>query len=93
MSSESDKLRLRRGSVVRAAQQGSDWVITQWPEAEGAVVAVDIANTAVARGKIYLAENRGERPQYAFNLIELNDHYEWSFKKIAKVIRKHHDKL
>ncbi len=37
----SDKLRLRRGSVVRAAQQGGDWVITQWPEAEGAVVALD----------------------------------------------------
>jgi penicillin-binding protein 1A len=37
----SDKLRLRRGSVVRALQQGSGWVITQWPEAEGALVALD----------------------------------------------------
>jgi len=40
----SDKLRLRRGSVVRAAQLGGpsgDWVITQWPEAEGALVALD----------------------------------------------------
>ncbi len=37
----SDKLRLRRGSVVRALQQGSNWVITQWPEAEGALVALD----------------------------------------------------
>src|SRR3954447_16587842 len=30
------------------------------PAGGGRVVAVDIANTAVARGKIYLAENRGE---------------------------------
>src|SRR3954451_20601724 len=30
------------------------------PGPEGRVVAVDIANTAVARGKIYLAKNRGE---------------------------------
>ena len=30
------------------------------PGPDGRVVAVDIANTAVARGKIYLAENRGE---------------------------------
>jgi LDH2 family malate/lactate/ureidoglycolate dehydrogenase len=30
------------------------------PGAGGRVVAVDIANTAVARGKIYLAKNRGE---------------------------------
>ena len=37
----SDKLKLRRGSVVRVAQQGNDWVITQWPEAEGALVALD----------------------------------------------------
>src|SRR3954471_976250 len=31
------------------------------PAKDGRVVAVDIANTAVARGKIYLAKNRGER--------------------------------
>jgi LDH2 family malate/lactate/ureidoglycolate dehydrogenase len=31
------------------------------PGADGRVVAVDIANTAVARGKIYLAKNRGEQ--------------------------------
>ena len=37
----SDKLKLRRGSVVRVLQQGSGWVITQWPEAEGALVALD----------------------------------------------------
>src|SRR4051812_40634437 len=30
------------------------------PGADGRIVAVDIANTAVARGKIYLAKNRGE---------------------------------
>jgi LDH2 family malate/lactate/ureidoglycolate dehydrogenase len=30
------------------------------PGGNGRVVAVDIANTAVARGKIYLAKNRGE---------------------------------
>ena len=30
------------------------------PGPEGRVVAVDIANTAVARGKIYLARNKGE---------------------------------
>jgi LDH2 family malate/lactate/ureidoglycolate dehydrogenase len=30
------------------------------PGPDGRVVAVDIANTAVARGKIYLAESRGE---------------------------------
>ena len=30
------------------------------PGAAGRIVAVDIANTAVARGKIYLAKNRGE---------------------------------
>ena len=37
----SDKLKLRRGSVVRVVQQGGGWVITQWPEAEGALVALD----------------------------------------------------
>ncbi|WP_222267464.1 Ldh family oxidoreductase [Modestobacter marinus] len=30
------------------------------PGPDGRVIAVDIANTAVARGKIYLAKNRGE---------------------------------
>jgi LDH2 family malate/lactate/ureidoglycolate dehydrogenase len=30
------------------------------PGPDGRVIAVDIANTAVARGKIYLADNRGE---------------------------------
>lgn len=31
------------------------------PGADGRIIAVDIANTAVARGKIYLAKNRGEQ--------------------------------
>jgi LDH2 family malate/lactate/ureidoglycolate dehydrogenase len=31
------------------------------PGPDGHIVAVDIANTAVARGKIYLAKNRGEQ--------------------------------
>ena len=30
------------------------------PGPDGRIIAVDIANTAVARGKIYLAKNRGE---------------------------------
>lgn len=37
----SPALRLGRGAVVRVLQQGKDWVITQWPEAEGALVAID----------------------------------------------------
>ncbi len=43
----SDKLKLKRGSVVRVLQQGTDWVITQWPEAEGALVALDPRNGQV----------------------------------------------
>jgi penicillin-binding protein 1A len=35
------KQRIVRGSVVRVMQQGKDWVITQRPEAEGALVALD----------------------------------------------------
>ncbi|MGE5451743.1 MAG: penicillin-binding protein 1A [Acidobacteriota bacterium] len=35
------KLRISRGSVVRLIQTGKDWAITQWPEAEGALVAMD----------------------------------------------------
>ena len=34
-------LRVTRGSVVRVIQQGQDWAITQWPQAEGALVAMD----------------------------------------------------
>jgi len=33
--------RVTRGSVVRLIQLGQDWVITQWPQAEGALVAMD----------------------------------------------------
>ena len=37
----SDKLRLRRGSVVRLVELNDEWRLTQWPEAEGALVAMD----------------------------------------------------
>ncbi|MBP9062530.1 MAG: PBP1A family penicillin-binding protein [Aquabacterium sp.] len=33
--------KVERGAVVRVMQQGQDWVITQWPQAEGALVAMD----------------------------------------------------
>ena len=33
--------RVERGAVVRVMQQGEEWVITQWPQAEGALVAMD----------------------------------------------------
>ncbi|MDX9844081.1 MAG: PBP1A family penicillin-binding protein [Aquabacterium sp.] len=33
--------RVTRGSVVRLLQVGQEWVITQWPQAEGALVAMD----------------------------------------------------
>ena len=36
--------RIARGAVVRVLQQGKVWVITQWPQAEGAFVALDPAN-------------------------------------------------
>jgi len=37
------------------------WSIAAPAPTDGGVVVVDIANTAVARGKIYLARNRGEQ--------------------------------
>jgi penicillin-binding protein 1A len=40
----SAKLAVRRGSVVRVLQQGKGWALTQWPEAQGALVALDPAN-------------------------------------------------
>jgi penicillin-binding protein 1A len=43
----SDDLKIERGSVVRVIQQGRDWAITQWPEAEGALVALDPYNGEV----------------------------------------------
>jgi penicillin-binding protein 1A len=38
------KVRVRRGAVVRVVQQGKAWSLVQWPEAEGALVAMDPAN-------------------------------------------------
>ena len=43
----SNKLAVRRGAVVRVLQQGKQWVLTQWPEAEGALVALNPANGEV----------------------------------------------
>ncbi|WP_374591929.1 penicillin-binding protein 1A [Aquabacterium sp.] len=43
----STKLKISRGAVVRLLQQGKDWVLTQWPEAEGALVALDPRNGEV----------------------------------------------
>lgn len=37
----STKLRIQRGDVVRVLQQGKEWTITQWPEAESALVAMN----------------------------------------------------
>ena len=34
-------LAIRRGSIVRVLQQGKTWLITQWPQAQGAMVALD----------------------------------------------------
>ena len=34
-------LRLDRGAVVRLIQLGKDWAITQWPQAQGALVALN----------------------------------------------------
>ncbi|HMN93239.1 MAG TPA: PBP1A family penicillin-binding protein [Hydrogenophaga sp.] len=34
-------LKIERGSVIRVARQGQTWVISQWPEAEAALVALD----------------------------------------------------
>jgi penicillin-binding protein 1A len=36
-----DELRIRRGSVIRVVQTGKRWAISQWPEVQGAVVALD----------------------------------------------------
>ncbi|MDT7519027.1 PBP1A family penicillin-binding protein [Rhodoferax sp. TBRC 17660] len=38
------KLRVRRGAVVRVVQQAKAWSFVQWPEAEGALVAMDPLN-------------------------------------------------
>lgn len=34
-------LRIQRGSVVRVVLQGKSWTLAQWPQAEGALVALD----------------------------------------------------
>ena len=38
------QLRVRRGAVVRVVQQAKAWSLVQWPEAEGALVAMDPLN-------------------------------------------------
>ncbi len=38
---------IRRGAVVRVLQQSKGWLLTQWPEAEGALVALNPANGEV----------------------------------------------
>ena len=40
-------LAVRRGAIVRVVQQGKGWALTQWPEAQGALVALDPANGEV----------------------------------------------
>ncbi len=40
-------LKIERGSVIRVVQQGKSWAITQWPEAEAALVALDPASGRV----------------------------------------------
>jgi penicillin-binding protein 1A len=39
--------KMARGSVIRVVQQGKNWSITQWPEAEAALVALDPATGRV----------------------------------------------
>ncbi|MCR5883108.1 PBP1A family penicillin-binding protein [Rhizobacter sp. J219] len=36
-----DTLRIRRGSVIRVVQTGKRWSIAQWPEVQGALVAME----------------------------------------------------
>ncbi|WP_310564471.1 PBP1A family penicillin-binding protein [Hydrogenophaga sp.] len=36
-----DKLKIQRGAVIRVMKTGKTWSITQWPEAEAALVAMD----------------------------------------------------
>ena len=45
--SASNKLKVRRGAVVRVVQQGKIWALVQWPETEGAFVALDPLNGQV----------------------------------------------
>ena len=42
LSAKADNtLKIRRGSVLRLVQDGKDWSISQWPEAEAALVSMD----------------------------------------------------
>jgi len=43
----SDRIKVRRGSVIRLVEVNDEWRITQWPEAEGALVAMDPRNGEV----------------------------------------------
>jgi penicillin-binding protein 1A len=38
---------IKRGSIVRVMQQGKGWLLTQWPQAEGAMVALNPATGEV----------------------------------------------
>ena len=40
-------LAIQRGSIVRVLQQGKGWLLTQWPQAEGAMVALSPATGEV----------------------------------------------
>jgi penicillin-binding protein 1A len=40
-------LAIQRGSIVRVLQQGKGWLLTQWPQAEGAMVALNPATGEV----------------------------------------------
>ncbi len=40
-------LAIKRGSIVRVLQQSKGWLLTQWPQAEGAMVALNPANGEV----------------------------------------------
>ncbi len=43
----SKALAIGRGSIVRVLQQGKGWLLTQWPQAEGAMVALNPATGEV----------------------------------------------
>ncbi len=40
-ASATKALRIQRGSVIRVVRTGTQWAITQWPQAEGAFVAME----------------------------------------------------
>ena len=53
-------LAIKRGSIVRVLQQGKGWLLTQWPQAEGAMVALNPATGEVRAlvGGFDFAENQ-----------------------------------